>query len=179
MRIARFYSVYKGMPIRCRSRNRHLFLTDSPPRMEGCELDMMRRILNKLGILLLVVSRTVYCWAFLIISIVEIHTLYTNFRKWHILTNLILIIYCLVLGVAWWMIFRGKPTQKRWAIAANIIVMFPFFPAMAFGDWRDILKGELNWWPFILIGIIGIIIFSIPFQGWRHRSTSTGAAATN
>lgn len=127
--------------------------------------------MGRLGMGLLAVCRTVYCWAFLVLCLLEIYTIRRSFRGWHILTNLILTIYCVVWGAAWWAIFRSKPTQKRWAIAANIVCMFPFVPAMAFaGYWKDVLKGELSLWPFILVGATGIAVFSIPYRGLRNDS---------
>lgn len=82
----------------------------------------------------------------------------------------IIAIYSIVCGIAWWMIFRDKPALKRWAIAANLTFIFSYLPALVTGSWRDVLKAERAWWPFILFGIFGIIIFSIPYHEWRHKS---------
>jgi hypothetical protein len=77
--------------------------------------------------------------------------------------------YSIVLGIAWWMIFRGKPASKQWAIAANLIIIFTFVPALLTWNWQGVMKAELQWWPAILFGIFGIIIFSIPYRGRRHK----------
>jgi hypothetical protein len=87
-----------------------------------------------------------------------------------IYSYMIIAIYSIVFGIAWWMIFRGKPALKQWAIAANLIIIFTYVPALISWNWRGVLKDELQWWPAILLGIFGIIIFSIPYHGRRHKS---------
>jgi hypothetical protein len=90
-----------------------------------------------------------------------------------IVTDITFTIYSIVFGIAWWMIVRGKPALRRWVIAANLILIFTFVPALLTKDWRGVLKLERDWWPVILIGIFGMIIFSIPYHGWRHKSQFT------
>jgi ABC-type phosphate transport system permease subunit len=86
-----------------------------------------------------------------------------------ITSNTITGIYSIVWGMAWWKIFRNKPALKQWAFAANLIIVFIFLPAV-FWNWRAVLKQELQWWPSILFGVVGIIVFSFPYHGWRHTS---------
>ena len=156
------------------------FLRPGPPAIMG-------GIMKRLGVLLLAICRTVYCWMFLIWSLGSVYVVSIGIRhlgptrlfdKGAIATSTIFTIYSVVFGIAWWMIVRGKPALKRWAIAANLIYIFFYFPVV-FWDWRGVLKNELNSWPVVLIGIFGIIIFSIPYHGWRRdhldevvRSTS-------
>jgi len=136
---------------------------------------MMQRVMIWLGVLLLALCRTVYCWLFLFISCIGIYVSCTNIlgavrshARWNVdYGYTIIALYSIVWGIAWWMIFRGKPALKRWAIAANLTFVFTYLPALATGTWRDVLKAELDWWPIILVGIFGIIIFSIPYHGWR------------
>lgn len=137
----------------------------------------MQRFMARPAVLLLAMCRTVYCWMFLVWSLSMIHVVYTNIRslaRTHLLdrgdtvTNLTFAIYSIVLSIAWWMIFRGNPGLKRWAIGANAILILNYFPVV-FWNWRGFLKAELDWWPVILVGIFGIIIFSIPYHGWRHK----------
>ncbi|HEU5352039.1 MAG TPA: hypothetical protein VFU55_10620 [Terracidiphilus sp.] len=78
-------------------------------------------------------------------------------------------VYSIVWLMAWWMFVRKKPAAGRWAIAANLILMFPYLPGIFGGNWRGVLKLEIDWLPFILIGIFGVIIFSIPYHGWRGK----------
>jgi hypothetical protein len=79
--------------------------------------------------------------------------------------------YSIVMTIAWWMILRGKPRLKEWAYAANAILIFNYFPGLIITwDWRSLLKAELEWWPVILIGLFGNVIFSIPYHGWRNKS---------
>lgn len=70
------------------------------------------------------------------------------------------------------MIFRNKPALKKWAIAANLVLIFNYVPAIVTGNWKGVWKAEREWWPVILIGVFGIVIFSIPYDGWRHKSLS-------
>ncbi|MGA2277456.1 MAG: hypothetical protein ABSG00_07620, partial [Terracidiphilus sp.] len=77
-------------------------------------------------------------------------------------------IYFVVFGVAWWMLLRSKSALRLWAIAANLIFIFTYAPTLVAGDWRGVLRDEIEWWPVILVGIFGIIIFCIPYHGWRR-----------
>ena len=40
------------------------------------------------------------------------------------ITDMTLAIYSVVWGIAWWMILRGKSELKRWAITANLALVF-------------------------------------------------------
>ena len=142
-------------------------------------MNSMQRIIIRIGVLLLAICRTVYCWMLFSASISGIIAVYRNVRSIglsHLVERdelfgfIIIAIYSIVWGIAWWMILRGKPASKRWAIAANLIFIFNYVPALVSGNWRGFLKAELDWWPEILVGIFGIIIFCIPYHGWRDRS---------
>jgi hypothetical protein len=92
-------------------------------------------------------------------------------EKGDIPSNIICAIYSIILSIAWWMIFRGKPAIKQWAVAANLVLIFTYLvPALLYWNWQYFLKAEHDWWPVILIGIFGTIIFTIPYHGWRHKS---------
>jgi len=136
---------------------------------------------KRVGALLLALCRTVYCWMFLFWSLFGIGYVYTRIQhyvqthmieKEAIFTDSIMVVYFIVLGMAWWMIFRGKPAEKKWAIAANLVLIFTFVPAIVTGNWRGVLKDELGWWPVIVIGTLGIIVFSVPYHGWRQKPPS-------
>jgi len=136
---------------------------------------MIGGIMKRIGMLLLAICRVVYCWMFLLCSIGSIYGVSINIHRLSrthlvdmgaIVTSTIFTIYAVVFGFAWWMIVRGKPVLKRWAIAANIIFIILYFPVV-FWDWRVVLKDELESWPVILIGLFGIIIFSIPYHRRR------------
>jgi hypothetical protein len=90
---------------------------------------------------------------------------------WGIYHCILCTVYSFIFGIAWWMIFQGKPSHKRWAIAANAIFIFYFLPALAsLSHWRSVIRQELDYWPLVLTGIFGMIIFIIPYHGWRHKS---------
>jgi hypothetical protein len=93
-----------------------------------------------------------------------------------IYTNAVCAIYSIIWGIAWWMIFKGKAVLKRWAIAANLIFIFIYLPALISWNWPGVLKAELELWPFVLIGIFGIIVFCIPYHGWRHKLQTVNGA---
>jgi hypothetical protein len=140
-------------------------------------MSMMGGIMKRLGVLLLAVCRTAYCWLFFIWSLGSVYMVSINIRhlaqtqfidKGAIISSPIFAIYSVIFGMAWWMIFRSKPDLRRWAISANLILILFDFP-FAFWNWRSVLKFELNWWPEILIGIFGIIVFSIPYHGLKNR----------
>jgi hypothetical protein len=148
-------------------------------------MSMTGAIMKRLGVLLLAICRTVYCWMFLLWSLGSVYIVFINIRhlaltqlanKGAIATSTTFAIYSVVFGIAWWMILRGKPALKRWSIAANLIFIFLYFP-VAFWDWRGVLNDELKSWPIIVLGIFGIVIFSIPYHGWKNRS-AVGAPLT-
>src|SRR5271170_3878649 len=98
----------------------------------------MRRIMARLGVLLLAICRTVYCWTFFIMSLFMINYVYSNVRSMlqsHMVTiGIVLSIvmmaaYSIVFDITWWMFVRGKPALKKWAIAANLICILTYFPA--------------------------------------------------
>ena len=130
--------------------------------------------------LLHAICRTVYCWMFLIMSFYILHFVYRNIlsmlqahvaERGKIIGSVNMATYAIVFDITWWMFIRGKPALKKWAIAANLICIFIYFPAAIFWwDWRGFLRAERGVWPLILIGIFGIIIFSIPYRGWRNKS---------
>gem|GEM_PF-4772441 len=131
----------------------------------------------RFGAFLLAICRTVYCWLFFIWSLGSAYMFSITARRTmrthsassgDIGTYAFLTLYSVVFGIAWWMIVRGKPTLKGWAIAANLILIFFFLPIVFWG-WRNVLTLERGWGPEALIGVCGIVIFSIPYHGWRRR----------
>lgn len=146
--------------------------------MRELELIGMKRIATRIGVLLLAICRTAYCWLFFIWSLGSAYMFSIIIRR-TMLTHsisgadiamcILLTLYFVVFGIAWWMIVRGKPTLKGWAIAASLILIFFFLP-LVFWGWRGVLALELGWGPEMLIGVCGIVIFSIPYRGWRHKS---------
>jgi hypothetical protein len=99
---------------------------------------------------------------------VQVHAV----KKGVIIGSAITVAYALVFDIAWWMFVRRKPALKKWAIAANAICILIYFPpAIIYWNWRGFLAGELELWPVILIGVFGIIIFNIPYSGWRQEQT--------
>jgi hypothetical protein len=144
------------------------------------EMSMMGGMMKRLGVLLLAICRTVYCWMFFIMSYFILHSVYANIRsmlqshineRGTIIGSVNMATYAIVFDITWWMFVRGKPALKKWAIAANLICILIYFPAaVIYWDWRGFLRDELNLWAVILIGIFGIVIFSIPYHGWRPKS---------
>lgn len=132
--------------------------------------------MKRLGVLLLAMCRTVYCWMFFFWSVGSLYMASAEVRRLAqthfvdigaIAVGTTFAIYTVVFGVAWWMVARGHRSLKRWAVAANLILIFFYIP-VTFWDWRGVLKDEVNWWPVILVGIFGMIIFSIPYHGLRR-----------
>ena len=139
---------------------------------------MLRRITTGLAFVLLAIFRTVYCWFFVIWSFVLIRAAYAriqNSLRMHSISAGIIVgttsvaVFCFVFAIAWWMILSDNPATKRWAIVANALLIFNYFPVI-FWDWRAFLHGEQHWVAGIVAGIIGIIIFNFPYRGWRHES---------
>jgi hypothetical protein len=138
--------------------------------------NMARGIMAQYATRLLAICRTAYCCGFftasgfgIYASCLAIAGKVLSHSQEPIWGNAIIGLYAAVWGIAWWMIFRERPQSKRWAIVANLIIIFNYLPAMVTGQWRAFFKAELQWWPFILLGIFGIIIFSIPYHGSRNK----------
>lgn len=138
----------------------------------------MRRFLATLGVISLATCRAVYCLMFIFLSLEIAYAVYTRMRdsiRAHqvstgaILSNTVLSVYAVVFGIACWMIARSRPASKQWAIAASTILIFSFFP-VAFWSWPGFLELEFDLWPLMLLGIFGIFVFSLPYQGWRQIS---------
>lgn len=79
--------------------------------------------------------------------------------------------YAAVFCIAWWMIFRGKSASKQWAIAANCLLVVPHLVFLPLGNWRAV------WWlknyepfPYMPFGILGILLFSLPYLRWRKET---------
>ena len=116
---------------------------------------------------------------FFSLALFGVHWVYARVRdfaqthlieKLEIRAVLLLGAYFLVFGMAWWMIFRRKPALTKWAITANSILIFFWWPPLLTWNWRLFWENERRWWPVILIGTFGIMIFSIPYHGWRHET---------
>lgn len=142
--------------------------------------------MKRLGMVPLAICRTVYCWIFFVWSLGSVYMVFINIRhlirtelvdRGDIVTSILCAIYSVVFGIAWWKIVRGKPALKGWAIAANLILILFYFPIL-FWNWRDVLIDERNRWPQILVGLVGIIIFSIPYHGWKSKSAVSASLST-
>jgi hypothetical protein len=115
---------------------------------------------------------------FFVMSLFMVHFVYASIRsmlqshiaeRGSIIGSVIMAVYSIVFDITWWMSVRDKPALKQWAIAANLICILTYFPAaVIYWNWRGFLRDELSLWAVILIGICGIIIFSIPYHGWRR-----------
>lgn len=68
-----------------------------------------------------------------------------------------------VLGLAWWTVFRNKPSSSSWAIAANCLVLVPPVLLLTFGYWRTTgwLPGHGSF-PLLPIALFGLLLFSLP-----------------
>jgi hypothetical protein len=143
------------------------------------ELNKVRHIILRIGTVLIAVCRAVYCLMFFIMSFILFDAVRSNIGallrshplRWAVvLTYIVMISYSAVFAVAGWKVFRGKHTLKRWAVAANLILILTYVPAIVLGDWRAVLRSELGWWPMILVGVFGILIFSLPYREELRKS---------
>lgn len=154
----------------------------------------MRRILIRFALPMLTICRGAYCSAFFLFAPCGLYVVTTAFLRMarthsfnlvDIFTWTLMGIYSIVLSIAWWMIFTDKPASKQWAIAANLIIVNPYLPGVIIGwrwqVWKGIFNSERDWWPASVIGVVGIIIFSLPYHKWRtelrkqseHQSVTT------
>jgi hypothetical protein len=122
------------------------------------------------------IGRSIYGWAFLANACFSIYGLGIDIlrsivKHSAILTDLAVgAPYAAVFGIAWWMIFRGKSASKQWAIAANCLLVLPHLVFLPLGNWRAVwwFKNEL--FPLMPFGILGILLFSLPYLRWRKQT---------
>jgi hypothetical protein len=134
----------------------------------------------RIGLKLLAVCRIVYCWIFFLSACMAIISFYYAVPKStrsiggvDIYISFVFAAYSVICFIAWWKVLRDRPTSRGWAIAANLTYIFQYAPGVIVqGDWRDFLNAERDWWPVVLLGIFGIVVFSLPYHGWRKRSLS-------
>jgi hypothetical protein len=141
---------------------------------------------KRLAMFILAICRAGYCWMFFFFSLIAMYVVCANFAEiarsrnfqvGGIWSNLVNAAYSIILATAWWTILRRKPSSKKWAITANLVYVFTYVPGMIFGNWRGVLEAEFQWWPAILIGLLGIVIFSIPHDRWRSEEGIEAATA--
>lgn len=132
----------------------------------------LRQNRKRMGLLVLAICRGVYCWMFLIYSIVGIHAFYASLRgpdREHLFHNAVFLACCLVFGIAWWTLLRRKPSARQWAMAASVLIALPAFAMTITASWGNFPRFKLGFQVGILSGIVGILLFSIPYRGWRGR----------
>jgi hypothetical protein len=140
----------------------------------------LERIMGRIGQLLLAICRAVYCWVFFLTAFMELMSLYYAVPKGvhsisgvDVYVSCIFAAYSVVSCIAWWKVLRHRPASRGWAIAANLTYIFHYAPGVIVrGDWSDFVRTERDWWPVVLLGILGIIVFTFPYNGWRKRSLS-------
>jgi len=140
--------------------------------------------------------RRVLCWGFAATSIVFLwgsvrNILYAIHRHYEpaVLRALFIVVSfsavtAVVSGIAWWTIWKSRPSGKVWAIATsflNILIFIRSFIFPSIFPWRP---GWYHHEGALYVGIVGLIVFLWPekrqttqFQQglkWRKRtSTST------
>ena len=145
----------------------------------------IQRVITRFALLILALFRMIYCWLFLYMSYHAIRVVYENIHSLmqthvvvlgDIVSNVSMAVFSIICGVAWWVILRKRPWGNRWAVAANLTVCVPYLGLIITGKWRVFFEAELGWWPFILFGIFGVVVFSIPYRGWRAKESIIPAA---
>jgi hypothetical protein len=111
--------------------------------------------------------RKVLCWIFAATSLVYLLTplwiiLYTIRRHYAFPTLHDLLVaapfsavVAIILGVAWWTILKGRPSARRWGIAASLIEILISLRPIIFSS-RSV------WWHHVgalFIGIVGLVTF--------------------
>jgi Peptidase family M50 len=78
-------------------------------------------------------------------------------------------VQCLVFGAAWWTIWKGRPSARRWGIAGSLIYVLLFcslayFQYLSRSGWSEFRLFVSMFWVILAIGIAGLIAFLRPFQ---------------
>ena len=73
-------------------------------------------------------------------------------------------VQCLVFGAAWWTIWKGRPSARRWGIAASLIYVLIFcslayFLYLSRSGWSEFRLFLSMFWVILAIGIAGLIAF--------------------
>jgi hypothetical protein len=68
----------------------------------------------------------------------------------------------LLFGTAWWTVWKGRPTARRWALAASFVnVAIAFIPLLL---WRYFHIFEFPFFVHLGIGVAGLIAFWRPYE---------------
>jgi hypothetical protein len=75
-------------------------------------------------------------------------------------------VQCLVFAAAWWTIWQGRRSARRWGIAASLIYVLIFcllayFSYLSRSAWNELLS---MFWVMPAIGIAGLFAFSRPYE---------------
>ena len=78
-------------------------------------------------------------------------------------------------GVAWWTVWKGKPSAKGWAISASLMSILLFL-------WQFIFPLQPVWYHYrhlgaLFIGIVGLVAFLQPYE--QHDSTKNTAESAD
>jgi hypothetical protein len=74
------------------------------------------------------------------------------------------VLVCIVSGVAWWTVWKDKPSARGWGVAASAVHILVFLRPVLF------FPGSV-WWHHmgaLWVGIVGLAVFS-PWYG-KHES---------
>jgi hypothetical protein len=113
--------------------------------------------------------RFLICWIYCFMSILWfisfIHQLgksLVEFNLTHFLWLVTPAIMTCLFGVTWWKILRNSPSANKWAIAASIanVLMVGIFVVLA----PSIVHYLGPEWVFVLIGVLGLIVFLVPYR---------------
>lgn len=155
-------------------------------------MNTIRKITIRFGLLLLSICRGAYCCIFFFFTLYWIFVVSAAFLRMvrahsfdvaGIFAWTYYGAYFIVFAFAWWTIFRDQSASKRWAITASLIITIPPVPDLMIycarsHGWQDFVKSERDSWPQTLFGIIGIIIFCLPYHEWRNKSHNPTQANT-
>lgn len=87
--------------------------------------------------------------------------------------NISFIVVAIVIGEAWWSVWRKKSYGRRWAIAASLLSLLQA-TSMLFVGWKafEIWFVNFNWLP-TAFGVVGLIAFSRPYDAGGPKADST------
>jgi hypothetical protein len=71
-----------------------------------------------------------------------------------------LVAVSIVFGVAWWVIWKGKPSARRWGIAASLANIMLFLQQLILPSDAFIMRNAIGQASTLIAGIGGIVVFA-------------------
>ena len=127
--------------------------------------------------------RRVLCWGFAALSLIHSQVVVREIRyildghhthQFHWLVIMASLSFAVIIlsALAWWTLWKSRTTAKVWAIAGSVMQIVVFIVSVILPS-----RAGTYHWEALLIGTIGVVIFSwpLPLTDSHHNSEVIGS----